>query len=138
MPENPEHEGSPRLLTIDQIAEKHGVSRSSVHTYRRGGTFPRPVPVEGTTRVLFDPDEVKAWFDANPKQQGKRTDLPPKQQQGEPAVATVQMTQADHEAREQILNTALLIEERWPGEHPVLCRDLRDLGDRIAEEETDG
>jgi predicted DNA-binding transcriptional regulator AlpA len=77
-------------LTIDQIAEKHGVSRSSVHTYRRGGTFPRPVPVEGTTRVLFDADEVAAWFEANPKQQGRRTDLRSKKpKQGEPVPTTV-------------------------------------------------
>jgi predicted DNA-binding transcriptional regulator AlpA len=92
VPENLNHEGSPRLLTIDQIARKHGVSRSTVHTYRRGGTFPRPVPVEGTTRVLFDPDEVEAWFKANPKRQGSRTDLaekhPQKPQQGDPVSTT--------------------------------------------------
>jgi predicted DNA-binding transcriptional regulator AlpA len=85
VPKNPDSEGSPVLLTIDQIAAKHRVSRSSVHTYRRGGTFPRPVPVEGTTRVLFDAAEVAAWFHANPKRQGQRTDLPPKTpQQGDP------------------------------------------------------
>lgn len=90
MPKNPDREGSPRLLTIDQIAEKHGVSRSSVHTYRRGGTFPRPVPVEGTTRVLFDADEVAAWFKANPKQQGRRTDIHSKKsKQGDPVSTTV-------------------------------------------------
>lgn len=91
MPKSPGPEGSPRLLTIDQIAEKHGVSRSSVHTYRRGGTFPRPVPVEGTTRVLFDAVEVAAWFEANPKQQGRRSDLPAKKKpnQGEPVTTTV-------------------------------------------------
>lgn len=90
MPKNPEREGSPRLLTIDQIAETHGVSRSSVHTYRRGGTFPRPVPVEGTTRVLFDAAEVAAWFRANPKQQGRRTDrLAKKLKQGVPVITTV-------------------------------------------------
>lgn len=96
MPNSPEREGSPRLLTIDQIAEKHGVSRSSVHTYRRGGTFPRPVPVEGTTRVLFDAEEVAAWFTANPKQQGKRTDVlaKKKQQQGDP-MATPAPTTVD-------------------------------------------
>lgn len=93
MPENLDHEGSPRLLTIDQIARKHGVSRSTVHTYRRGGTFPRPVPVGGTTRVLFDPDEVEAWFKANPKRQGSRTDLATKtEQQGE--AVTQQQTEA--------------------------------------------
>ena len=87
MPKNPEHEGSPRLLTIDQIAEEHKVSRSALHTYRRSGTFPRPVPVEGTTRALFDAAEVAAWFEANPKQQGKKRSPQPKQQ-GEPVTTT--------------------------------------------------
>lgn len=75
MPKSPEREGSPRLITIGQIAEEHGVSRSSVHTYRRSATFPQPVPAEGSTRIRYRADEVAAWFEANPKQQGKRTDL---------------------------------------------------------------
>jgi hypothetical protein len=53
-------------------------------------------------------------------------------------VAADQMTRADREAREQILDTAVLIEERWPGEYPVLCRDLRDLADTINEEAQSG
>lgn len=44
------------------------------------------------------------------------------------------LTQEQFEAREQLWDAAVLIEERWPGEYPVLCRDLRDLGDRIEEE----
>jgi len=135
VPKNPEREGSPRLITVIEIAEEYGVSRATVHNYRRSGTFPRPVPVQGTekTKLRFRADEVAAWFEANPKQQGKRTDLATKQQ-GELPVATAQMTQADRETREQLLNTAVLIEERWPGEYPVLCRDLRDLADVITEE----
>ncbi|MEU6597885.1 helix-turn-helix transcriptional regulator [Streptomyces flaveolus] len=78
VPKNPEREGSPRLITIGQIAEEHGVSRSSVHTYRRRPTFPQPVPVEGSTRTHYRADEVAAWFEANPPQQGKRTDLAPR------------------------------------------------------------
>lgn len=66
-------------MTIAEIAAEHGVSRQTVHSYRRGGTFPRPVPAEGTTKQLFRADEVADWFSANPKQQGKRTDLPAKQ-----------------------------------------------------------
>ncbi|CAM5250209.1 hypothetical protein SGLAM104S_01610 [Streptomyces glaucescens] len=75
MPKNPDREGSPRLMSISEIAAEYGVSRTSVHTYRRGGTFPQPVTVEGSTRLRFRADEVAAWFEANPKQQGKRTDL---------------------------------------------------------------
>lgn len=90
MPKSPESEGSPRLMSISEIAAKYDVSRSSVHNYRRGGTFPRPAPVEGTekTKLRFRSDEVASWFEANPKSQGKRTDLANKQQ-GEPmTVAT--------------------------------------------------
>lgn len=92
MPNSPEREGSPRLITISEIAAEYGVSRSTVHTYRRSGAFPQPAPVEGTekTKLRFRADEVAAWFEANPKQQGKRTDLAEKQQ-GEPAVTDGQM-----------------------------------------------
>ena len=88
MPKNPEREGSPRLITISEIAVEHGVSRSSVHTYRRSGTFPRPVPAEGSTKIRYRADEVAAWFQANPPQQGKRTDLAPQPDQGEPVTTT--------------------------------------------------
>ena len=63
------------MMTISEIAEEHGVSRVSIHTYRRRGTFPQPVQGEGSTRLRFRADEVAAFFAANPKQPGKRTDL---------------------------------------------------------------
>lgn len=75
MPKNPEREGSPRLMSLNDIAVEHGVSRVSIHTYRRRGTFPQPVPVPGTTALRWREDEVAAFFAANPKQPGKRTDL---------------------------------------------------------------
>jgi predicted DNA-binding transcriptional regulator AlpA len=77
VPKSPEREGSPRLMSISEIAVEYGVSRTTVHTYRRGGTFPRPAPVDGTekTKLRFRADEVAAWFEANPKSLGKRTDL---------------------------------------------------------------
>ncbi|WP_437013303.1 helix-turn-helix transcriptional regulator [Streptomyces sp. enrichment culture] len=81
------------MITITEIAEEYGVSRATVHNYRRAGTFPRPAPVEGTekTKLRFRADEVAAWFEANPKQQGKRTDLATKRQQGDTAVIEGQM-----------------------------------------------
>ena len=136
MPKSPEPEGSPRLITIKQIAEEHGVSRSSVHTYRRSSTFPQPVPAEGSTRIRYRADEVAAWFEANPKQQGKRTDLAP-QQQGDPAMSAPArggLTDQDYEDRELLLNTSDMIQRRWPDEYPTLVRDLRDLVDTINEE----
>ena len=89
VPKNPESEGS-RLITLKQIEQEHGVSRSALHTYRRSASFPQPVPVEGSTKIQYRANEVAAWFEANPPQQGKRTDLPAKQQ-GEPAVIEGQM-----------------------------------------------
>ncbi|MFI1371322.1 helix-turn-helix transcriptional regulator [Streptomyces longwoodensis] len=130
MPKNPEREGSPRLITIGQIAEEHGVSRSSVHTYRRRPTFPQPVPVEGSTRPHYRADEVAAWFEANPPQQGKRTDLAPKQE-GQPVAG---LDNQEDEDRELLLNASVMIERRWPDQHPTLVRDLRDLADLIGEE----
>jgi len=127
-------------MTVTEIAAEHGVSRVSIHTYRRRGTFPQPVEGEGTTRLRFREDEVAAFFAANPKQPGKRTDLPAKQQ-GEPAVSGYRhsgMSREDYEAREQLVDAAVLIEERWPGAHPTLVRDLRDLADTIGEESQDG
>lgn len=88
MPKSPETEGSPRLMTVKEIAEEHEVSRVSIHTYRRRGTFPQPVEGEGSTRLRFRADEVAAFFAANPKQPGKRTDLAPAPDQGEPVTTT--------------------------------------------------
>lgn len=75
-------------MTVSEIAEEHGVSRVSIHTYRRRGTFPQPVEGEGTTRLRFRADEVDAFFRANPKQPGKRTDLAPEPNRGEPVTTT--------------------------------------------------
>lgn len=44
------------------------------------------------------------------------------------------MSREDYEAREQLVDAAVLIEQRWPGRYPALSRDLRDLGDMISEE----
>lgn len=89
MPENPESEGS-RLITLKQIEQEHGVSRSALHTYRLSSTFPQPVPVEGSTKTLFQADEVAAWFQANPKQQGKKRDRFLSQPQGDPVTTTAE------------------------------------------------
>ncbi|SEO83952.1 Helix-turn-helix domain-containing protein [Actinacidiphila rubida] len=61
-------------MTVSEIAEAHGVSRQTVHAYRSRGTFPKPVEGEGSTRPRFREDEVAAFFAANPKRPGRRTD----------------------------------------------------------------
>ncbi|WP_225825626.1 helix-turn-helix transcriptional regulator [Streptomyces naphthomycinicus] len=88
MPKNPEHEGSPRLMTVTEIAAEHGVSRQTIHSYRRAGVFPSPVEGEGSTRLRFRENEVAAFFKANPKQPRKKRTFPPRQQ-GENVSTTV-------------------------------------------------
>ncbi|MET9138877.1 helix-turn-helix transcriptional regulator [Streptomyces parvulus] len=124
------------MLTTTEIAAEHGVTRQTVHSHRKRGVFPKPVKGEGSTRPRFRADEVAAFFAANPPTPGKRTDLPAKQQ-GEPAMSghlTTSLSREDQEASEQLHATANLIEARWPGEHPTLVRDLRNLVDTIEEE----
>ncbi|MBK3524840.1 MULTISPECIES: DUF6221 family protein [Streptomyces] len=75
------------MITLKQIEQEHGVSRSALHTYRRSASFPQPVPVEGSTKIQYRADEVAAWFEANPPQQGKRTDLA-RHNEGVPVEAT--------------------------------------------------
>lgn len=88
MPKNPEHEGSPRLITPQQIEQEYGIKRSTLYTYRHRPSFPQPVKVEGSIKTFYRADEVAAWLAANPKQQGKRTDLAPPQQ-GDPVTTIV-------------------------------------------------
>lgn len=74
-----------------------------------------------------------------PDKVGQRT--PASERQGEPAVSGYRhsgMSQEDYEAGEQLHATADLIETRWPGAHPTLVRDLRDLVDTISEESSGG
>lgn len=69
-------------MTTTEIAAEHGVTRQTIHTYRRTGVFPQPVEGEGSTRPRFREDEVAAFFAANPKQPGKKRSSPPQRTQG--------------------------------------------------------
>lgn len=75
MPNTPEEEGARELLTIAEIVERFGVSRTTLHAARRRGAFPSPTQPPESTRNLYDADEVAAYFAANPKRPGRRTDL---------------------------------------------------------------
>ncbi len=79
-------------MTTMEIAAEHGVSRQTIHTYRRTGVFPQPVEGDGSTRPRFREDEVAAFFAANPKQPGIKRSPQPKQQGGQSmAVYTLTM-----------------------------------------------
>jgi predicted DNA-binding transcriptional regulator AlpA len=105
VPKSPESEGSPRLMTVTEIAAEHGVSRQTIHTYRRTGIFPSPVEGEGSTRPRFREDEVDAFFKANPKQPRKKRR--PQPQQGEPVTTTT-------EARSELYAFAMQGKEHSP------------------------
>lgn len=75
-------------MTTTEIAAEHGVSRQTIHTYRRTGIFPPPVEGEGSTRPRFRENDVNAFFKANPKQPRKKR-RPQTEQRGGPMVYTV-------------------------------------------------
>lgn len=69
-------------LTVKQLMAKHDISRQSLHTYRQDPRFPLPSSRPGTGGLRRRETEVAAWFEANPKQPGKKR-TSPSQQQGE-------------------------------------------------------
>lgn len=77
VPETPKPQGNARLLTVPEITERHGISRQAIHAYRTAGVFPQPAQGQGSTRLRFREDEVDAFFAANPKRPGRRTDRQP-------------------------------------------------------------
>ena len=136
MPKNPEHEGSPRLMTVTEIAAEHGVSRQTIHTYRRAGVFPSPVEGEGSTRLRFRENEVAAFFKANPKQPRKKRTFPP-DQPGEPVsdskTVTIQTPMPDSRARA----LAALV-HREGGHLEITLDELLSAPDRLIVSSTEG
>ncbi len=72
VPQQPDGQEVPELLTIAEIANRFDVSRQTVHNLRRRGVFPPAQLAENSTRVRFDAVAVAAYFKANPKQPGKK------------------------------------------------------------------
>lgn len=69
-------EGEPRLGNMLEVAAELGVSRQTVHNWRRThDDFPQPRRRPGSTRDEWDLDEVRRYWDARPLQPGARTDL---------------------------------------------------------------
>lgn len=63
------------LLTIADIVERFGISRQALYGLRSRGVFPAPEPGPGSTRLRWRESVVTAYFRANPKRPGRRTDL---------------------------------------------------------------
>jgi hypothetical protein len=137
VPKNPElQEWSPRFMTTTESAEAHGVSRQTIHTYRRTGIFPSPVAGEGSTRPRFREDDVVAFFEANPKQPRKKR-RPQPEQQGDPVTT---MT----DARSDLYAFAMQGKEHSPDNSEHASRKinafkaavLREAADALDESET--
>lgn len=62
-------------MTITEISQRFGISRQALHGLRSRGVFPEPVPTRGSTRLKWREADVSAYFQANPKRPGTRTDL---------------------------------------------------------------
>lgn len=72
VPQQPDGQEVPELLTIAEIAKYFDVSRQTVHNLRRRGVFPEPVPVSGSTRLKWDSVVLADYFRRNPLQPGKK------------------------------------------------------------------
>ncbi|MBL0779442.1 GIY-YIG nuclease family protein [Streptomyces albidoflavus] len=63
------------LLSIRDIMARHQLSRQTLHAYRQRPDFPAPAPNGANSRPRWRAQDVDAYFLANPKRQGARTDL---------------------------------------------------------------
>lgn len=64
-------------MTIADICAEYGVSRQTLHALRANpdSGFPAAVVPPGSTRQRYPRRAVAAYFAANPKRPGRRTDL---------------------------------------------------------------
>ena len=59
-----------KVLTIEEVAAKVSLSKSTIYTRIRSGVFPRPIAL-GERRRAWPEDEIDAWLEA------RRVDRPP-------------------------------------------------------------
>ncbi len=50
-----------RLLRIDQVIERIGVSRTTIHRLRRDSQFPKPVTIRGRT-IAWPEADIDDWI----------------------------------------------------------------------------
>ena len=56
-----DQDSRPRFLRVNQVANKTGVSRSTIYLYLSEGRFPRPVHISERL-VVWVESEVDAWM----------------------------------------------------------------------------
>ena len=72
----PQVEEGSRLVNMSQLAEELGVTRQSLHNWRRThGDFPDPKRRPGSTRDEWDLEEVRRYWTNRELRPGARTDL---------------------------------------------------------------
>jgi hypothetical protein len=68
-------EGEPELVNMSALAESIGVTRQWLHVLRtKDPDFPAPKRKPGSTRDLFDLNEVEAYYQQRLREPGRRTD----------------------------------------------------------------
>lgn len=55
---------SPRLERLPAVLGRVGASRSTLYSWIKAGTFPRPVPLGSPHIVAFVSTEIDSWIDA--------------------------------------------------------------------------
>ena len=58
-----------RLLRLDEVKSRCGLSRSSVYRLMRDGAFPEPLKV-GLRSVRWPQAEIEAWVASRPRASG--------------------------------------------------------------------
>ena len=58
-----------RLLRLDEVKSRCGLSRSSVYRMMRGGSFPEPLRV-GLRAVRWRQSEIEDWLATRPRASG--------------------------------------------------------------------
>lgn len=141
--ETPQGEEQPTMLSFTEAAERlvaDGIAQSmtaeGLRKLARDPASGWPIGpddyrVVGKTRML--PYELLVPY-MKARRPGRGPAKQPRKKADMSGYRNSGMSREDYEARERLLDTAELIERRWPGEHSALCRDLRDLGDTISEE----
>ena len=74
--ESPQEEGARELMNMSGLASALGVTRQWLHALRvKDPNFPPSERVPGSTREVWDVQEVRAYYEAREKRPGERTDL---------------------------------------------------------------
>jgi len=54
------------LITLKELAEKYGVSRQTIHNWRKDPSFPKP-RVLARRHSVWDPVVVDRWYNGDDK-----------------------------------------------------------------------